>query len=118
MQMSTDLLMWNDAHMQSRAKIYHLALLTRKFVKFNVPNVFLGGSSTLVTKLGTSLTSVDNRFITSFFLLTAIVRPMFGLDSPGLGHRAVERCATSLPLPRHLGNAIGHPTPGLDSLGL
>ena len=39
---------------------------------------------------------------------------MLGLDSGGMGHRAVEPCATSLPMPRHLGNAIGRPTPSFD----
>ena len=43
---------------------------------------------------------------------------MLGPDAPALGHRTVEPRATGLPMPRHLGNAIGHPMPGLDSPGL
>ena len=31
---------------------------------------------------------------------------------------ALEHYETSLPMPRHSGHAIGHPMPGLDSLGL
>ena len=40
------------------------------------------------------------------------------LDSPTLGHQIVEPCATGLPMPRHLGSAIGQRMPGLDSPGL
>ena len=40
MQVSTDLLIWTDTHMQSRSKVLHVAVLTGKFVKFNFPNVF------------------------------------------------------------------------------
>ena len=41
MQVSTDLLMWIDAHMQSSAKIHHVAVLTGKFLNFSVLYVFL-----------------------------------------------------------------------------
>ena len=40
MQVSTDLLILNDADMQSRAKIHHVAVLTRKYVKSHVPGFF------------------------------------------------------------------------------
>ena len=39
MQVSSDLLIWNDAHMQSRAKMHHVAVLTKKCVISNVPDV-------------------------------------------------------------------------------
>ena len=62
MQVSTDRRIWNDAHMQSRAKRHHVAVLSGKIVKFHVPKAFSWFSSTLVTKVGTSLTHVSNRF--------------------------------------------------------
>ena len=46
----------------------------------------------------------------------AIAHLMHGLESPGLGHRIVDPHATGLPVPGHLGNAIG-PVLGLDSPG-
>ena len=65
MHVTTDLLMWNDAHMQSRAKIHHVAVLTGIFVELKSPNVFLRFSSILVTKFGKSMTPRDNKFVMS-----------------------------------------------------
>ena len=59
MHVSTDLLIWNDAHMQSRAKIQHVAVLTGNCLKFNFPNVVLRFSSVLVTKVLKKLHSVE-----------------------------------------------------------
>ena len=41
MQVSTDLLIWNDAHMKLRAKKHHVAVLTGKVVKFKIAESFL-----------------------------------------------------------------------------
>ena len=57
-----DLLIWTDAHMQSRAKIHRVAMLTKNFVKFHVPNVLLRCSSYLSDTFWRSLTPEDNIF--------------------------------------------------------
>ena len=59
MQVSTDRLAWNDAHMLSRAKVHHVAVLTK------FPMVFSGFYSTLVTKFGGNLTLGDNKCVMS-----------------------------------------------------
>ena len=64
MQVSTDLLIWNDAHMQSRLKIRTVALFTGKFVKFKFP-VVLKFTSILITTFGTSLTPGNNNIVMS-----------------------------------------------------
>ena len=100
MQVSTDLLIWNDAHMQSRAKIQYVAVLTRKIVNFNFCEGFLEGFFHLRHQVRNKID--DLRFVA--FSATGLPKP--GLDSPGLSHRTVEPYATSLPMPGHLGNAI------------
>ena len=65
MQVSTDVLIWNDAHMISRAKIHHIAVWSGKFVKFNFLTVSLRFSSILATKFGRSLTPEDYGFVMS-----------------------------------------------------
>ena len=62
MRVSMDLLIWTDAHMQSRAKIHRVAMLTKNFVKFHVPNVLLRCSSYLSGTFWRSLTPEDNIF--------------------------------------------------------
>ena len=69
--------------MQSRAKIRHVAVFTGNVAKSHVPNMFLRCLSTLVTKIGISLTRGDNRLSCHHLLLTATGLPMPGLDSPG-----------------------------------
>ena len=64
MQVPTDLLIWNDAHVQSRAKIHSVAVLTEDVVILTVPKVLLRFSSTLVTKSIKSLTPASNICVT------------------------------------------------------
>ena len=40
-QVSPDLLIWNDAHMQPRAQLHHVVVLTGKFVNSSFPKVFV-----------------------------------------------------------------------------
>ena len=65
MHVSTHLLIWNVAHMQSRVKVHHVAVLTRKFLPILFSKGFLRFSSTLATKFGRSLTPGDNRVVMS-----------------------------------------------------
>ena len=61
-QFSTDLLGWNDAHMQSLSKIQHLQCGLGEFVNSKCSESFLEVS--LVTQFAKSLTPEDNMFVT------------------------------------------------------
>ena len=149
--------------MQSRAKTHHVAVLTWKFVTFNLTNVSMRCSSILVNQIRKldsrkqqicHVTSVgcnrspdaktsglwelmhpdDDGTCCSLFIIqqqsscfwfrdsripdgtwemqtvtrnTAWILLAWVLGLQNLMH------ATSLPMPRHLGNAIGRPMPGL-----